>query len=133
MHRSLIHGVATELPKAEHRACARHIYANLKKLHKSETLKPMFWRVASSYNEADFKLSLAAFREFDPLACDELLKRDQQTWCRAFFRIGCCCPDTHNNLTESFNKTLKGGTEKTICLDVRADQERCNAKGCQSL
>ncbi|XP_009140734.3 uncharacterized protein LOC103864720 [Brassica rapa] len=112
MHRSLIHGVATELPKAEHRACARHIYANLKKLHKSDTLKPMFWRVASSYNEADFKQNLAAFREFDPLACDELLKRDHRTWCRAFFRIGCCCADTHNNLTESFNRTLKVARKK---------------------
>lgn len=31
MHRGLIHGMALELPKAEHRACARHIYSNLKK------------------------------------------------------------------------------------------------------
>lgn len=46
MHRSLIHGVSKELPMAEHRTCARHIYANLKKLHKSDTLKPLFWRVA---------------------------------------------------------------------------------------
>ena len=100
MHKSLIYGVSTDFPKAEHQACARHIYANLTKLHKSDTLKPMFWRVASSYNEADFKLNLAAFREFDPLGCDVLFKRHHRTWCRAFFRIGCCvwlllCGHTH--------------------------------------
>ncbi|XP_048615862.1 uncharacterized protein LOC125588518 [Brassica napus] len=112
MHRSLIHGVATDLPKAEHQACARHIYANLKKLHKSDTLKPLFWRVASSYNEADFKENLKTFRQFDPRACDDLLKKDHRMWCRAFFRIGCCCTDTHNNLTESFNRTLKTARKK---------------------
>ncbi|XP_013639243.1 PREDICTED: uncharacterized protein LOC106344401 [Brassica oleracea var. oleracea] len=32
-HKGLIHGVAVELPRAEHRACARHIYSNLKKNH----------------------------------------------------------------------------------------------------
>lgn len=112
MHKGLIHGVATELPKAEHRACARHIYANLKKNHKSDSLKPLFWRVASSYNEPDFRKNLATFREFDPKACDELLKKDHRTWCRAFFRIGCCCADTHNNLTESFNRTLKAARKK---------------------
>ncbi|XP_020885239.1 uncharacterized protein LOC9314956 [Arabidopsis lyrata subsp. lyrata] len=58
MHRGLIHGVATELPMAEHRACARHIYSNLKKSHKADMLKPLFWRVASSYNEADYKENL---------------------------------------------------------------------------
>ncbi|XP_013594887.1 PREDICTED: uncharacterized protein LOC106303068 [Brassica oleracea var. oleracea] len=109
---SLIHDVVTELPKAEHRACARHIYANLKKLHKSDTLKPLFWRVASSYNEGDFKASLKTFREFDPQACDDLLKKDHRTWCIAFFRTGCCCADTHNNLTESFNRTLKAARKK---------------------
>ena len=85
MHMSLIHGVSKELPKAEHRACAGHIYANLKKLHKSDTLKPLFWRVASSYNEGDFKANLKTFREFDPQACDDLLKKYHRTWCRAFF------------------------------------------------
>ena len=42
IHRSIINGMAVELPKVEHRACARHIYGNLKKNHKSDTLKPLF-------------------------------------------------------------------------------------------
>ncbi|XP_019092303.1 PREDICTED: uncharacterized protein LOC104748590 [Camelina sativa] len=112
MHTSIIHGMALELPKAEHRACARHIYANLKKDHKSDTLKPLFWRVASSYNEADFRTNLAAFREMDPRACDDLLKKDHRKWCRAFFRVGSSCGDTHNNHTESYNRTLKKARKK---------------------
>ena len=51
IHRSIINSMAVELPKVEHRACARHIYGNLKKNHKSDTLKPLFWKVASNYNE----------------------------------------------------------------------------------
>lgn len=112
MHRSLIHAVAKELPKTEHRSCARYIYANLKKLHKSDTLKPLFWRVASNYNDGDFKMNIKTFREFDPHACDDLLKKDHCTWCRTFFRVSCCCADTHNNLTESFNRTLKAARKK---------------------
>ncbi|XP_010463294.1 PREDICTED: uncharacterized protein LOC104743965 [Camelina sativa] len=112
MHRSIIHGMAMELPKAEHRACARHIYANLKKDHKSDTLKPLFWRVASSYNEADFRSNLAVFREMDPRACDDLLKKDHRKWCKAFFRTASSCGDTHNNHTESYNRTLKKARRK---------------------
>ncbi|XP_013589511.1 PREDICTED: uncharacterized protein LOC106297921 [Brassica oleracea var. oleracea] len=87
-HRGLIHGVAVELPRAEHRACARHIYSNLKKNHKSDKLKPLFWRIASSYNEGDYERSLDVFKKFDPLAAEELMKKDRSTWCRAFFQIG---------------------------------------------
>ncbi|XP_056843388.1 uncharacterized protein LOC108840832 [Raphanus sativus] len=112
MHRGLIHGVAVELPRAEHRACARHVYSNLKKNHKSDMLKPLFWRIASSYNEPDYELNLKIFRDYDSRACEELLKKDHRTWCRAFFRAGACCSDTHNNLTESFNRTLKIARKK---------------------
>ena len=111
-HKGLIHGVAVELPRAEHRACARHIYSNLKKLHKSDTLKPLFWRVASSYNEADYEKNLENLKQLDPLAADDLLKKDPTSWCRAFFRIGSCCSDTHNNFTESYNRTLKIARKK---------------------
>ncbi|XP_048624121.1 uncharacterized protein LOC106383428 [Brassica napus] len=111
-HRGLIHGVTVELPRAEHRACARHIYFNLKKNHKSDTLKPLFWRIASSYNEGDYERSLDVFKKFDPLAAEELMKKDRSIWCKAFFRIGSCCSDTHNNFTESFNRTLKIARKK---------------------
>lgn len=42
MHQSLIHGVFTGLPKTENCDYARHIYACLKKLHKPDTLNPLF-------------------------------------------------------------------------------------------
>ena len=80
MHRGLIHGIATELPMAEHRSCARHIYSNLKKSHKLDMLKPLFWRVASSYNEADYKENLKIFKEFDPQAFHTLLQKDPTSW-----------------------------------------------------
>ncbi|XP_020886130.1 uncharacterized protein LOC110229723 [Arabidopsis lyrata subsp. lyrata] len=48
MHRGLIHGISTELPMAEHRACARHIYSNLKKNHKADMLKPLFLQAVTT-------------------------------------------------------------------------------------
>lgn len=42
------------LPRAEHRCCARHIYANWKKNHPGNVLKAMFWKAAKSSTVEEF-------------------------------------------------------------------------------
>lgn len=84
MHQSLIHGVSTEFPKTENCVYARHIYACLKKLHKPDTLKPLFWTVAKNYNKTDFKQKLTTIMAFDLMTCDDLLKKEHHMWYRAF-------------------------------------------------
>ena len=55
------------IPLVEHRNCARHIYANWKKVHKGPKLKQLFWKlVRSTYRQ-----------EYD-LACKELESEDGQ-------------------------------------------------------
>ena len=42
------------IPHAEHRNCARHIYANWKRLHKGQEFKSLFWRAVNATNESGF-------------------------------------------------------------------------------
>ncbi|XP_022557639.1 uncharacterized protein LOC111205738 [Brassica napus] len=62
----LISAVQQELPKIEHRMCVRHIYGNLKKKHGSKSdMKPYIWRLAWSYNEAEYQQNLDRIFNYD--------------------------------------------------------------------
>ncbi|XP_056849556.1 uncharacterized protein LOC108824591 isoform X2 [Raphanus sativus] len=57
--KGLIKAVEEELPHIEHRTCARHVYGNIKKLHPNKPkFKNLFWAVANSFNEGDYKAAL---------------------------------------------------------------------------
>jgi len=45
------------------------------------------------------------------------------TWSRAFFRIGSCCNDNLNNLSESFKRTIRQARKKPL-LDLLEDIRR---------
>ena len=44
----------TYLPRAQHRMCARHIYANWRKKRRHHEFQKMFWAIAKSCNREDF-------------------------------------------------------------------------------
>ena len=50
--------VKEALPEAEHRWCARHIYANWSKKWRGTELKKKFWTCAWSTYEEEFKENL---------------------------------------------------------------------------
>ena len=113
--KGLVHAIELELPEAEHRMCARHIYANWKKLGFSRSeFKSLFWGVAYSYTEGEYKEKMRLVEAYDVVAHNELLKTDPERWCRAFFNVESHCPDVHNNLSESFNRTIKIATAKPV-------------------
>lgn len=59
----LIYAIKKVLPNAEHRMCARHIFANLQKRYKQMgPLHKTFWKCARAYNEQVFKNSLRLMR-----------------------------------------------------------------------
>ncbi|XP_074271777.1 uncharacterized protein LOC141595710 [Silene latifolia] len=64
-HQSILTMIAKEFPRAEHRHCARHIFANWHKTYKGDEMKLLFWNCAKAYNEADFDDALQAIREVD--------------------------------------------------------------------
>lgn len=105
---SLIKAFDEELPQIEHRMCARHIYGNFKKLHPNKPkFKKLYWAVANSFNEGDYKAALKELKALDSQIYDDLMVRDPKTCTRAFFSTTSTCEDGLNNFPKSYNSGLK--------------------------
>ena len=105
--KGLINAVADLLPESEHRHCARHIFANWRKVYSASEYEDYFWAIAYSFTNGDYQINLKALEVFDAKAHEDLLKTEPKTWCRAFFSRHARCEDVCNNLSESFNRTIK--------------------------
>lgn len=119
----LVIAVGNELRKAEHRMCARHIYANWKKTFSRSEYKNLFWGVAYSYNEGEYNDKMKLVESYDPAAHASLVSLEPHRWCRAFFSLESRCHDVHNNLSEAFNRTIKIARSKPI-LNLLEDIRR---------
>ncbi|XP_023634337.1 uncharacterized protein LOC111829475 [Capsella rubella] len=115
-----IHGV---LPNAEHRQCAKHIMENWKKDSHDMELQRLFWKIARAYTIGEFNARMEALKQYNPLAYTSLQVTNPQTWSRAFFRVGTCCNDNLNNLSESCNRTIRQARRKPL-LDFLEDIRR---------
>lgn len=69
-------------------------------------MKPYIWRLAWSYNEAEYQQNLDRIFNYDVGVYDDVQKTNPKSWCRAFYRLGPYCEDVENNSTESFNNTI---------------------------
>lgn len=118
-----MNAVHDELPKAEHRMCARHILENWKKSNKDIQLERMFWKIARSYTEEVFEDNLEAMKKYNQGAFDSLLATEPKAWSRAFFKLGSCCNDNLNNLSESFNRNVREPRRKPM-IDFLTDVRR---------
>ena len=94
------------MPKAEHRKCTRHVFANFKKKFSGMQFRRLFWCAASSTLEAQFDHYMSQIRELDQEAYDYLLTRDPNTWSRAFFEMDRRCASFENGICESFNRAI---------------------------
>ncbi|CAE6119769.1 unnamed protein product [Arabidopsis arenosa] len=119
----LVKAIQTVIPQAEHRQCARHIMDNWKRSSHDMDLQRLFWKIARSYTEGEFTSHMIELQRYNPSAYESLLKTNPRTWSRAFFRIGSCCNDNLNNLSESFNKTIRQARRKPL-LDMLEDIRR---------
>ncbi|KAI3410691.1 uncharacterized protein J3R85_018538 [Psidium guajava] len=54
--KGLVAAMAELMKYAEHRMCARHIYANWAKKHRGDQLQKQFWLIAKSTNMRDFRV-----------------------------------------------------------------------------
>ena len=68
--KSIVSCVAQILPKAEHRHCARHIYANWHKTFNGDELKMLFWKAAKAWNVADYEQALEEMSQIDEAAVE---------------------------------------------------------------
>ena len=81
--KGLIYAIKTVLPYAEHRMCARHIFANLKKRHgQVDELHKLFWKCARSYNKYVFDRNLEKMKSVKVEAYEEVKRSVSSNWSR---------------------------------------------------
>lgn len=94
------------LPKAAHRMCARHIYANWRKKYKDHEYQKRFWAIAKATNKEDFNYNKARLAQLTPDGAKDIMRTEPIHWARAFFPTGAKCESVDNNLCESFNNAI---------------------------
>ncbi|XP_010507063.1 PREDICTED: uncharacterized protein LOC104783626 [Camelina sativa] len=127
----LVKAIQTVILEAEHRQCSRHIMDNWKRRSHDMELQRLFWKIARSYTVGEFNGYMLELKNYNPSAYDSLLKTNPRTWSRAFFKVGSCCNDTLNNLSESFNRTIRQARRKPLLEMLEDIRRQCmvhNAK-----
>ena len=110
----LIQAVADYLPNAEHRNCARHIYANFRKRFNGANYRKLFWMAAKSSTRIEFTNIMEKVKNLSDSAYTWLLNCDPHVWSRAFFATNTKCINVENNMSEAFNGFLGEAREKPI-------------------
>ncbi|GJT75770.1 elongation factor G, III-V domain-containing protein [Tanacetum coccineum] len=88
--KGLLNAVQAIFPQAEHRLCARHIYANWYSDFRGEQMKLAFYSVAKCANEAQLRQRLDEIDNIQTGAKQSLENKDITQWCRAFFKSAGC-------------------------------------------
>ncbi|XP_057793981.1 uncharacterized protein LOC131010465 [Salvia miltiorrhiza] len=114
MQKGLMEAVKDQLPEAEHRWCARHIYANWSKKWRGEEMKKRFWISAWSSFEEEFKLNISKISSIKAQAAVDLLQYPPENWCRAYQSFRSCTNMVDNNISESFNSSIIEARHKPI-------------------
>ncbi|XP_010421281.1 PREDICTED: uncharacterized protein LOC104706764 [Camelina sativa] len=112
--KGLIAAVKVVLPYAEHRMCARHVYANWKKKYAGAEYEDMFWAAADSYYPQQFDRKMQELKEYDPAAFNDLKISLFCPWSRAYFTEFSKCAAVENNLGESFNAAIRIARSKPV-------------------
>ena len=94
------------VPNAEHRMCARHIYAKWRKKYTDKKLQKKWWRCAKASSRTLFNLYRAYLAQETPEGAQDMMKTSLEHWSRAFFRLGNNCDSVDNNICESFNHSI---------------------------
>ena len=103
----LENAVSRLLPNAEHRNCARHIYANWKKKgHSTAILRTLFWKAVKSNSEPEFEQMITQMRVLSEEAVADFRRVGVEKFCRAFILEKTKCESTDNNLSECFNSLI---------------------------
>ncbi|XP_062230629.1 uncharacterized protein LOC133928349 isoform X2 [Phragmites australis] len=94
------------VPSANHRMCARHIYANRRKKHIGQKLQRKSWECAKSSCRVLFNYNKAKLAQGTPQGAKDMVSTSPEHWSRAFFKLGSNCDSVDNNMCESFNNSV---------------------------
>ncbi|XP_048623651.1 uncharacterized protein LOC106435841 [Brassica napus] len=107
--------VDQELPKIEHRMCARHIYGNLTRVHPGRAImKKIFWKIAKAYTVAEYDEGIEEMRQSVLGVYETLMEKNPQTCSRAYFTGTACYEVVHNNFSETYNNTINTAREMPL-------------------
>ena len=117
----LQNAVAYLLPHAEHRNCARHIYANWKKKgHSTQLLQKLFWKAVKATTQQDFKKIMSQINTLEPQAAEDFQAVGVMKFCRAYISEWPKCEMIDNNICECFNNYILHSRGKPI-IDMLED------------
>ncbi|KAL2903346.1 Transposase for insertion sequence element IS1081 [Bienertia sinuspersici] len=122
-HPAIVNAVASVLPKAEHRLCARHIYAHWHKTYKGDEFKLLFWKIAKAHNMADYQQALDELSALKEDAAEAFKSHNPEKFCRAFFDTRMKTNAITNNMAETFNGYIINARTKHLLYmleDIRA-------------
>jgi len=104
--KGLVDAIKAYLPLAEHRLCARLVYANLRKTYKGLQFRKLFWAIAKSTTQVEFEHNMKLMKELDSGAWAFLVKKNPHQWSRCFFSCTSKCDSVDNNMAEIFNASI---------------------------
>ncbi|CAN1780354.1 hypothetical protein LINPERHAP1_LOCUS15067 [Linum perenne] len=109
--KGLIQALDRCLPHAEHRKCARHVFANWKLKHGTADAKDEFWKAVYSSNQVEFDKHAKRLKEIqddgtDRKAYDDFVRQEPKRFCRAFHSTNAKSDSVESNVCESFNNAI---------------------------
>ncbi|XP_074288923.1 uncharacterized protein LOC141614067 [Silene latifolia] len=131
--KGLLKTVGDVWPHAEQRVCARHVYMNFREVFGGgHEYKIHFWKIAKSTTLNEFKENMDQFAVISPEAAADLIGRNYEKWCRAFYTPQSQCDAIDNNMSEVFNAYILNSRHKpiiTMLEDIRESiMERMHKK-----
>ncbi|KAK9287670.1 hypothetical protein L1049_016108 [Liquidambar formosana] len=108
------------LPRADHRFCIRHMYANFMAEFKGKALKDLMWQAASTYTVQEFTQAMEKIKKKSQAAYNWLAAVNPTQWARHAFTSRPKCDLLSNNLSESFNSMIMEARDKPIitCIET---------------
>lgn len=112
--KGIIEAAKDVIPNAEHRQCARHVYANFRKKFSGVKYRNLFWKAAKATYPAQFDAVLNDIKAESMDAYKHLMDRNPESWSRAFLQTGRSCDAVENGISECFNAVLVDARRKPI-------------------
>ncbi|WVY91088.1 hypothetical protein V8G54_036602 [Vigna mungo] len=113
--KGLLPAIEQLLPKAEHRFCMRHMYANFRKKFSGQKLKNLMWKAAASTYPQAWEKEMLNMKEVNEEAYKHLIAvAPPRYWSRSRFTGRSVCDSLTNNMSEGFNSVILEARGKPI-------------------
>ena len=90
------------------------MYANFQKLSKSKEYKDLMWEAAAAYTLPEVEEKMEDLKKINKDAHAWLLKEPPSNWARCYYTSRAKCNRMGNNVSESFNDSIKEARNKPV-------------------